>query len=78
MAAEMKNAKTAEKAETLKIGTVKETPKKLDTKKEDPKKLATKKEDLKKLETQLEEEQETGPIEDVDTAEDTNDTEPES
>ena len=35
-------------------------------------------EDLKKLETQLEEEQETGPIEDVDTAEDTNDTEPES
>ncbi len=35
-------------------------------------------EDLKKLETQLEEEQETGPIEDVDTAEDTNDTEPEA
>ena len=35
-------------------------------------------EDLKKLETQLEEEQETGPIEDVGTAEDTNDTEPES
>lgn len=54
MAAEMKNAKTAEKAETLKIGTVKETPKKLDTKKEDPKKLATKKEDLKKLDTKKE------------------------
>lgn len=54
MAAEMKNAKTAEKAETLKIETVKETPKKLDTKKEDPKKLATKKEDLKKLDTKKE------------------------